>query len=200
MEVYTLRFVNVSSKSIAINWRLKVEALDWEKIVSNGVGQSFALSLSLFSTGSDWFGSSTGGNGGGGGNSGVAGSGSSNISGSGDSSAERMSNLAIAGSGVLTPSGSMGPIPNSLLVSFKLGIAGCGRPLEARGLLRSDRRSKRDRPHWQTTATTLNQQSVAARHWTGATGWGRPVGGESRRQVNSRSPRRPAHGHCDGNE
>ena len=48
--VYTIRFVNESSKPVTIDWMLKIARLDWEKILNNGVGQTSALSLSLFSS------------------------------------------------------------------------------------------------------------------------------------------------------
>jgi hypothetical protein len=48
--VYTLRFVNEGSQPVTINWVLKIARLDWEKIVNNGVSQTFALALDLFST------------------------------------------------------------------------------------------------------------------------------------------------------
>ena len=47
--VYTMRLANVSPESIAFNWKLVIESLDFEKLQNNGVGQSFALALSLFS-------------------------------------------------------------------------------------------------------------------------------------------------------
>ena len=47
--VYTLRFINDGAGPVAISWVLNVASLDWEKIIGNGVGQSSALSLSLFS-------------------------------------------------------------------------------------------------------------------------------------------------------
>jgi hypothetical protein len=101
--VYTLRFENVGQQSVAINWLLKVQELDWEKIVNNGVGQNFALSLSLFS----------------------AVPADSAIG--GDSSAAASVNnipaFAAAGSGGIF-AGSMGPIPNSLLVTSNTGLIG----------------------------------------------------------------------------
>ena len=47
--VYSLRFVNLGSQPVTINWQLRIAGLDWEKIIDNGVGQSPALSLSLLS-------------------------------------------------------------------------------------------------------------------------------------------------------
>ena len=46
--VYTLRFENVGEQSVAINWLLTVQELDWEKIVNNGVGQNFAQPEPIF--------------------------------------------------------------------------------------------------------------------------------------------------------
>ena len=47
--VYSLRFQNVGSQPLQVNWLLKIASLDWEKILDNGVGQTSVLSLSLFS-------------------------------------------------------------------------------------------------------------------------------------------------------
>jgi hypothetical protein len=49
-RTYTLRFINMSSQSVEIDWVLRISRLDWEKLLSNGVGQTSALSLSLFSS------------------------------------------------------------------------------------------------------------------------------------------------------
>ena len=57
--VYTIRFVNESSQPVTIDWLLKIANLDWEKIVDNGVGQTSALSLGLFSSPSGDSGSSS---------------------------------------------------------------------------------------------------------------------------------------------
>jgi hypothetical protein len=46
---YYLRFQNTGSQPLAVSWVLKIGSLDWEKILDNGVAQSSALTLSLFS-------------------------------------------------------------------------------------------------------------------------------------------------------
>jgi hypothetical protein len=93
---YTLRFENLGSQPVVINWLLKVANLDFEKIVGNGVGQSFALDLSLFSQ--------TPGD-----------SGNSSLA----------SFLAVPVSGVEGIfAGSSGPIPASLLVTLNTGLIG----------------------------------------------------------------------------
>jgi methionine-rich copper-binding protein CopC len=46
--VYTLRFQNVGSGPLEVNWVLKIASLDWEKILDNGVAQSSILTLSSF--------------------------------------------------------------------------------------------------------------------------------------------------------
>ena len=51
--VYSIRFVNLGSQPVTINWQLRIAGLDWEKIIDNGVGQSPALSLSLLSGAAD---------------------------------------------------------------------------------------------------------------------------------------------------
>ncbi len=104
--VYTLRFSNVGPQSVAINWVLKVQNLDWEKIVNNGVGQSFALSLSLFSAAPE---DSSGGGGS-----------ASSPEGSGGGGAIALGGAASGG----IFSGSMGPIPNTLLVTSNTGLIG----------------------------------------------------------------------------
>ena len=48
--VYELRFTNVGSQCAEVEWLLKIESLDWEKIFNNGVSQSSALSLMTFSS------------------------------------------------------------------------------------------------------------------------------------------------------
>ena len=107
--VYTLRFVNVSPESVALKWLLQVEFLDWEKIENNGVGQSFALSLSLFSP------ALTDASGG-------AGGGSSGGS-TGAASAGGLAAVIASGSGSLF-GGSMGPISSSLFVTSNTGLVG----------------------------------------------------------------------------
>ncbi len=47
--VYELKFTNVGSQPADVHWLLKIESLDWEKIFDNGVSQSSALSLMMFS-------------------------------------------------------------------------------------------------------------------------------------------------------
>jgi len=44
---------NESSQPVTIDWVLKIANLDWEKIIDNGVGQTFALTLGLTSTAPD---------------------------------------------------------------------------------------------------------------------------------------------------
>jgi Bacterial pre-peptidase C-terminal domain len=46
--VYELRLTNVGSQPADVRWLLKIETLDWEKIMNNGVSQSSALSLMTF--------------------------------------------------------------------------------------------------------------------------------------------------------
>ena len=46
--VYELRFTNVGSQQADVDWLLKIESLDWEKIINNGISQSSALSLMTF--------------------------------------------------------------------------------------------------------------------------------------------------------
>ncbi len=46
--VYELRLTNVGSQQAEVQWLLKIESLDWEKIIDNGVSQSSALSLMTF--------------------------------------------------------------------------------------------------------------------------------------------------------
>ena len=41
---------NVGSSQATVHWLLKIESLDWEKIIDNGVSQSSALSLMTFSS------------------------------------------------------------------------------------------------------------------------------------------------------
>jgi hypothetical protein len=45
--VYQIRFTNVGADTIQFHWLLKIVSADWEKVISNGVGQSWALALSL---------------------------------------------------------------------------------------------------------------------------------------------------------
>jgi hypothetical protein len=47
--LYQLRFVNVGSQPASLFWVFKIASVDWEKIIDNGVGQTSALSLALFS-------------------------------------------------------------------------------------------------------------------------------------------------------
>jgi len=99
--VYGLRFINSGSQPAVVQWALKISSLDWEKIVDNGVGQTSALSLMLFSpTPSDPEGSSI------------------------------ASFQAIAGSGAGSASaGSSGPITASLFVSLNTGLIGQPTPM-----------------------------------------------------------------------
>jgi hypothetical protein len=46
--VYSLRFINTGSAPLVVHWTLKIQSLDWEKIVDNGVSQQSALSLMSF--------------------------------------------------------------------------------------------------------------------------------------------------------
>jgi hypothetical protein len=96
---YTIRFVNESSKPVAIDWLLKIAQLDWEKILSNGVGQTSALSLS--------FSPSPSGD-------------------SGNSDAASVPSLqTIFASGPTSGlAGSIGPVPVSLLVTLNTGLIG----------------------------------------------------------------------------
>ena len=92
---YTLRFENLGSHAVAVDWLLKIASLDFEKIVGNGVGQSSALDLSLFSQ----------------------------TSGSGNSSLASF--LTVPGAtvdGIF--GGSIGPIPASLMVTLNTGLIG----------------------------------------------------------------------------
>ena len=100
--LYTLQFVNVGPQSTTLNWRFKIQALDWEKILNNGLSQTSALSLSLFSA-------PLGDAGGGGINS-----------------AEPTGSIAelSASAPVGIFAGSMGPIPNTLLVTLNTGLIG----------------------------------------------------------------------------
>jgi hypothetical protein len=47
--VYELKMVNVGPDPALVHWLLKIESLDWEKILDNGVSASSALSLMTFS-------------------------------------------------------------------------------------------------------------------------------------------------------
>ncbi len=94
--VYTLRFANLGSSPVRVDWLLKIANLDWEKIVDNGVGQNFALNLSMFST---------------------------TPGGPGASSLAGLSALAGSGSGGVF-AGSSGPIPATLLVTLNTGLIG----------------------------------------------------------------------------
>jgi hypothetical protein len=46
--VYELKFINVGSQRASLDWLLRIETLDWDKILDNGVSQSSALSLMTF--------------------------------------------------------------------------------------------------------------------------------------------------------
>jgi hypothetical protein len=46
---YGLRFVNLGAQPAQLSWALKISTVDWEKIYNNGVGQTSALSLALYS-------------------------------------------------------------------------------------------------------------------------------------------------------
>ena len=101
--VYTFRFVNVGPQSAALHWQFKIEILDWEKVLNNGVSQTSALSVSLFAAPTDDSGGGSGSN--------SAGSSVSIVSFSGSAPA---ANFA----------GSLGPIPNSLMVTLNTGLIG----------------------------------------------------------------------------
>jgi hypothetical protein len=89
---YTIRFVNEGTQPAVINWVLTIAQLDWEKILSNGLGQTSALSLSLLSA-------------------------PSAVSASGSALHIISSPTGIV-SGLLSVSvGSIGPVPVSLLVT-----------------------------------------------------------------------------------
>lgn len=99
--VQTLRFVNEGSGSVTIDWLLTIAKLDWEKIIDNGVGQTFALTLGLPSTVPS------------------------------DSGTEASANLgsvqaiASAASGSASNfAGAMGPVPATLLVTLNSGLIG----------------------------------------------------------------------------
>jgi Bacterial pre-peptidase C-terminal domain len=102
--VYTVRFVNVNQQqSTTLTWQFKIEALDWEKVLNNGVSQTSALSVSLFAAPVD---DSGGGSG-------------SNSAGSSGSIAAFSASAQAANF-----AGSMGPIPNSLVVTLNTGLIG----------------------------------------------------------------------------
>ncbi len=100
---YSLRFINAGSQTATFDWLLTIEALDWEKILNNGVSQTSALSLSLFSTAVLDTGPSGGSN---------------SASGAG-------TNAAFSNSGSATNfAGSMGTIPTTLMVTLNTGLIG----------------------------------------------------------------------------
>jgi Bacterial pre-peptidase C-terminal domain len=100
---YTLRFISVGSQTAAFDWLFKIEALDWEKILNNGVSQTSALSVSLFSTTLD--------------DSGASG-GSNSAQGAGTNTA-----FSTSASGA-NFAASMGPIPSTLMVTLNTGLIG----------------------------------------------------------------------------
>ncbi len=99
--VQTLRFVNESSQSVTIDWLLKIANLDWEKIIDNGVGQTFALTLGLTPS-------------------------AAGDSGSGDfGNVANLQAIASAATGSASNfAGSMGPVPATLLVTLNSGLIG----------------------------------------------------------------------------
>ena len=100
---YSLRFINAGSQTATFNWLLTIEALDWEKILNNGVSQTSALSLSLFSTAVD----------------------DTGASGSSNSASGAGTNAAFSNSASATNfGGSMGPIPATLMVTLNTGLIG----------------------------------------------------------------------------
>ena len=99
--VQTLRFVNEGSGPVTIDWLLTIAKLDWEKIIDNGVGQTFALTLGLTSTAPSGAGS--------------------------EASANLGSVQAIASAASGSPSNfaaAMGPVPATLLVTLNTGLIG----------------------------------------------------------------------------
>ena len=99
--VQTLRFVNESSQPVTIDWLIKIANLDWDKIIDNGVGQTFALTLGLTPSAT-----------------GDSGSGASvNLAG--------VQAIATALSGSASNfAGSMGPVPATLVVTLNTGLIG----------------------------------------------------------------------------
>lgn len=100
---YSLRFINAGSQTALFNWLFTIEALDWEKVLNNGVSQTSALSLSLFSTALDGAGASGGSN-------------SANSAGTNAAFSTSVSASNFAG--------SMGPIPSTLMVTLNTGLIG----------------------------------------------------------------------------
>ena len=47
---YELRFANTGSTPVTVDWLFKYVSIDWEKIIDNGVGQYYSLSLGLVSS------------------------------------------------------------------------------------------------------------------------------------------------------
>jgi hypothetical protein len=94
--VYGLRFINVGSQPAQVDWLLKISSLDWEKILDNGVSQVSALSLGFLS---------------------------STPSNQGTNSFASIQGISGASATSVFP-GSMGPIPNSLLVTLNTSLIG----------------------------------------------------------------------------
>ena len=100
---YSLRFIDAGSQTATFDWLFTIEALDWEKVLNNGVSQTSALSLSLFSTALDGAGASGGSN----------------------SASGASTNAAFSTSGSASNfAASMGPIPTTLMVTLNTGLIG----------------------------------------------------------------------------
>ena len=101
--VYTLRFINAGPQTATFDWLLKIAALDWEKVLNNGISQTSALSIGLFSPSSV----SSGGNGAG------------NSAGSSDTATGLFTSASVSDF-----AGSMGPIPSTLMITLNTGLIG----------------------------------------------------------------------------
>ena len=92
--VYELRFTNVGSQQASVRWLLKIQSLDWEKIIDNGVSQSSALSLMTFAP---------------------------TVAGPADGSGFFSIPASAIGDAF---GGSLGPMPSSLLLTLNTGLTG----------------------------------------------------------------------------
>jgi hypothetical protein len=101
--VYSLRFSNAGPQTAIFNWQFKIATLDWEKVLNNGISQTSALSVGLFSPSSV----SSGGN--------VAG----NSAGSSDTATGLFTSASVSDS-----AGAMGPIPSTLMITLNTGLIG----------------------------------------------------------------------------
>jgi hypothetical protein len=93
----TIRFVNQSTQPVVMSWVLTIAQLDWEKILSGGVGQTSALSLSLFSASSAVSESSS------------------------TTSNANLPNVIMSGHSSVSV-GAVGPVPASLVVTINTGL------------------------------------------------------------------------------